>query len=340
MDRYEVHISDEGLAAIDGEPLVPAPGQSLHEAVLDRLQRYAAERAEAVEATVNDSPDTSHFVLEVSPDGSSRVLTSTGTPEFDGESEDEAESDADVEPEAETDPEAEPVPVADPDPGPAPDPAPEPEPEPGPEAVARDAVADPTPAPRLPKPPTALGSAVATAVARATAAARAAAEGRAGASGPATPSVPTVVLPADLAGPVGRIHALATVGRLEEAHLLANRLRESLTEEAGAEDPRAVEARAVEAYVAHLRGDHREATVLALALARIRCRAGDRRAAEEVARAAAAWQRIDDDRAAVAHGRELLHMWDRLHRRGLLASADAELADQVRRRVDALEAYV
>ncbi|MGW2827589.1 hypothetical protein [Streptomyces sp. NPDC001286] len=336
MDRYEVYISDEGLAAIDGEPLVPAPGQSLHEAVLDRLQRYAAERAEAVEATVNDSPDTSHFVLEVSPDGSSRVLTSTGTPEFDGETEDEAESegepepDADVEPEADTESEAEPVPVADP----------APEPEPGSEAVSRDDVADPTPAPPLPKPPTALGSAVATAVARATAAARAAAEGRAAASGPATPSVPTVVLPAELAGPVGRINALATVGRLDEAHILANRLRESLTEEAGAEDPRAVEARAVEAYIAHLRGDHREATVLALAVARIRCRTGDRRASEEVARAAAAWQRIDDDRAAVAHGRELLHMWDRLHRRGLLASADAELADQVRRRVDALEAYV
>ncbi|MFI8227961.1 hypothetical protein ACIGDI_03980 [Streptomyces sp. NPDC085900] len=337
MDRYEVHISDEGLAAIDGEPLVPAPGQSLHEAVLDRLQRYAAERAEAVEATVNDSPDTSHFVLEVSPDGSSRVLTSTGTPEFDGETEDEAdpegepEPDADVEPEADTESEAEPVPVADP----------APEPEPSPEAVSRDDVADPTPVPRLPKPPTALGSAVATAVARATAAARAAAEGRAAAPNLATPSLPTVVLPADLAGPVGRIHALATVGRLEEAHLLANRLRESLTEEAGAEDPRAVEARAVEAYVAHLRGDHREATVLALAVARIRCRTGDRRAAEEVARAAAAWQRIDDDRAAVAHGRELLHMWDRLHLRGLLASEDAELADRVRRRVDALEsAYV
>jgi hypothetical protein len=194
---------------------------------------------------------------------------------------------------------------------------------------------------------------VATAVARATAAARAAAEGRSAAPSPATPSpvgpnptapspvttsVPAVVLPAELAGPVGRIHALASVGRLDEAHLLANRLRESLTEEAGAEDPRAVEARAVEAYIAHLRGDHREATVLALAVARIRCRTGDRRASEEVARAAAAWQRIDDDRAAVAHGRELLHMWDRLHYRGLLASADAELADRVRRRVDALEA--
>ncbi|OIJ69169.1 hypothetical protein [Streptomyces mangrovisoli] len=79
MTRYEVLISDEGSAAIDGSPLVPATGQSVHEAVLDQLQRYAVARDETVEATVNEGPETGHFVLEVSPDGSSRVLPTTST---------------------------------------------------------------------------------------------------------------------------------------------------------------------------------------------------------------------------------------------------------------------
>ncbi|WP_329529477.1 hypothetical protein [Streptomyces sp. NBC_01462] len=127
---------------------------------------------------------------------------------------------------------------------------------------------------------------------------------------------------------------------MDEAYALATVLRESLTEQAGAEHPEALEARAVEAYIAHLCGDHREAVVLALAVARIRCSAGDPRAPEEVARAAAAWHRLDDERAAVAHGCELLHMWYQLERRGLLSPTHAGLAAAVRRRVDSLEAFV
>ncbi|MEU2422718.1 hypothetical protein ABZ619_17130 [Streptomyces sp. NPDC007851] len=280
MIRFEVYISDEGLAEINGEPLPPMPGQSVHEAVLDRLQRYAVENAGVVEATVNEPSDTGHFVVQVSPDGSSRLLESGPGPE----------------------------------PGRVPRAAPEVTTRSG-TAVATDS-----------------GTAVAIAVARATAAARA--------TGRASARTPDVVLPAELAAPVGRINALAAAGRLAEAHALATKLRESLTDEAGAEDPHAVEARAVEAHIAHLSGNHREAVVLALAVARIRCRAGDRRAPEEVARATAAWQWLDDDRTAVAHGRELLHMWDRLGRRGLVRSPHAELVGRVRRRVDALEAFV
>ncbi|MEV6949701.1 hypothetical protein AB0N07_48960 [Streptomyces sp. NPDC051172] len=263
MIRFEVYISDEGLPEVNGESLLPTPGQSVHEAVLDRLQRYAVEHGGVVEATVNERSDTGHFVLQVSPDGSSRLLES----------------------------------------GPGPEPRAEP-----------------------------AGTAVAIAVARATAAVRD--------IGRAPARTPAVVLPAELAARVGHINALADDGRLYEAHALATELRESLTDEVGAEHPHAVEARAVEAYIAHLSGDHREAVVLALAVARIRCRDGDRRAPEEVARATAAWQWLDDDRAAVAHGRELLHMWDRLGRRGLVRSPHAEVAGQVRRRVDALEALV
>jgi hypothetical protein len=147
-------------------------------------------------------------------------------------------------------------------------------------------------------------------------------------------------LPSEFADQIGRINALAAAGRLDEAFSEATALRESLTSAAGAEDPHALEARAMEAYLAHLRGDHREAVVLALAVARIRCRTRDGRAPADVERAAASWQKLDDDRAAVVHGRELLHMWDRLHSRGQLTPGHLDLAEQVRLHVDALEAYV
>ncbi|MFD6827018.1 hypothetical protein ACFWC5_42965, partial [Streptomyces sp. NPDC060085] len=74
MAHFDVYISGEGIAEIDGHTLVPAPGQSVHEAVLDRLQAHAEERGGAVEATVFDGPDAARFVLRVLPDGSSLVL--------------------------------------------------------------------------------------------------------------------------------------------------------------------------------------------------------------------------------------------------------------------------
>ncbi|MER6672761.1 hypothetical protein [Streptomyces sp. NPDC000983] len=287
MAHFEVHITDEDRAEIDGNPLVPEPGQSVHEAVLDRLQQYAEERAAAVEATVNEGYGAAHFVLQVHPDGSSRVL--------------------DPEDPAEETPEeiSEQAPVTH---------LPE---QPEPEASA-PRPEDPAPAPV---------SAIATAVSRATA--------RATALAPLVRSD----LPAEHAERIDRINALATRGSLDEAYAEAGALRENLTGALGADHPHALEARSMEAYLAHLRGDHREATVLALGVARIRCGAGDGQAPAEVARAAAAWQRIDDDRAAFVHGRELLHMWSQLNLRGLLPPADAALVGQVRRHVDALAEY-
>ncbi|WP_369186659.1 hypothetical protein [Streptomyces sp. R08] len=269
MAHLEVYISDDGLAEVAGEPLVPAPGQSVHEAVLDRLQRYAEERDAAVEATVNDGPSTAHFVLEVFPDGSSHILHPEETP------------------------------------------APEPE----------------THATDTPPPP---DTAVATAVARA----RAAAAAR-------TAATTTDGLPVEFTRRIARINALAAADRLDEAFAEATALRESLTGSVGVEHPDAVEARAMEAYLAHLRGDHREAIVLALGVARIRCRAGDGRASADVARAAAVWQQLDDDRAVIAHGCELLYMWGMLSLRGLLPPGHEVLAGQVRGRLEGLEgAYV
>ncbi|MGW4021294.1 hypothetical protein [Streptomyces sp. NPDC005009] len=260
MVRFEVHISDEGFAGIDGEPLVPDAGRSVHEAVLDRLRQYAEQRGAPVEATVNDGPGTTHFVLQVAPDGSSRVVIPTDPA---------------------------------PEPASAPDSAPDPMPR-----------SDPNPVPASDRP--------------------------------ATGAPPSAPLPADLAETVTRINALTSDGRLDEASAAATALRENLTASLGTEHPDTLEARAMEAYLAHLRGDHREATVLALDVARILCRTGDAQAPAAVARAVAAWRRLDDDRAAVTHGRELLRLCDSLHDEGLLPPDHADLARRVRRRLEKL----
>ncbi|MGI5443755.1 hypothetical protein ACQEV4_42375 [Streptomyces shenzhenensis] len=283
MIRFDVHISDQGRAEIDGRPVVAAPGDSMHEAVLDELQRHAEVHGTPVEATVNDTAGATHFVLEVSPDGSSRVLVREEEPAG----------------------------------------TPEPEPEPAPEVSPRSAIAQ------------AVARARATAVAHGTPPPR---RTRVGAAEIAAPS-PAPDISADLAERMGKINELAQTGRLDEAYADATALTESVTGQSGVAHPHALEARSVEAYLAHLRGDHRVATVLALTVARIRCGAGDDRAPEDVARAAAAWQRLEDDRAAAVHGYELLHMWDRLHSKGRLPPRHAELADRVRGHVAELEAY-
>ncbi|MGW6216164.1 hypothetical protein [Streptomyces sp. NPDC055109] len=378
MAHFDVYISGEGIAEIDGHTLVPASGQSVHEAVLDRLQAHAEERGGAVEATVFDGPDAARFVLRVLPDGSSVVLDPDEAP---APAPAAAPGPSPHDPPAATavpapaPAQAEPAPVAQaPAPAPAPAesapaiPAPAPAPAVAPAAFAPPApVPAPVPAPApvaapvgqvapaplpvavperasapaavvVPPSAAATASAVATAVARA----RATAAARAEVPDPAAVTARAVRtdFPDWLTERIGRINGLAAAGMLDEAFDDATELREGLTESLGAEHPHAVEARAVEAYLAHLRGDHREAIVLALAVARIRCRARDGRAPAEVARAAAAWQQLDDDRAVVAHGRELLHMWATLERNGLLPPGYAALVGQVRKQVEALAAYV
>ncbi|MFB7494614.1 hypothetical protein ACFC09_07885 [Streptomyces sp. NPDC056161] len=563
MARFDVYISDDGLADIDGDPVVPEPDESVHEAVLDQLQRYAQEYGTSVEATVTDGPGDSYFVLEVAPDGSSRVLI----PEDDAIEDDAIEGDAieghaiegdfaegdfaedgstgdgstgdgaiegsfaEVSPSEESfaeeafaevspseeafaeespseeafyeesfveeapsayapteealsagfpsagfpsaeilsaeAPFAEPLAATTAPPPPAPAPAPDPVPylvpdadlEPAPTVsagpapallVARapvrtpvaarrspatapapvaprtaetaapaptafpvdDAVSAPTvfpvvetaagptappvaervpepavppaaetvpavteppaaeippaltdptavetapapPAPAAPTPARAPVSALAAAIGRARAQAatggvsdEAAGGDRTGAGSGAqvtafaSVSAAGTGLPPEIAERIGRINALSAIGRLDEAFADATALRESLTDAVGAEHAHTLEARSVEAYLAYLRGEYREATVLALAVARIRCGAMDERASTEVARAAAAWQRLDDDVAALVHGRELLHMWDRLQARGPLPSGHAELAERIRGHVEELEEYV
>ncbi|MEU1111457.1 hypothetical protein [Streptomyces sp. NPDC005866] len=121
--------------------------------------------------------------------------------------------------------------------------------------------------------------------------------------------------------PLARVERIIQHAQREELHaafVLASALREHLTLRRGAEDELSLEARAIEAYLAYLRGDYMLSTVLALTVARIRCRTDLSRAAPDVARATAAWQRLMDGSQVATRGQELLHMWEHLSAEGLL----------------------
>ncbi|MFC4504924.1 MULTISPECIES: hypothetical protein [Streptomyces] len=138
--------------------------------------------------------------------------------------------------------------------------------------------------------------------------------------------------------PLARVERIIQHAQHEELHaafVLASALREHLTLRRGAEDELALEARAIEAYLAYLRGDYSLSITLALTVARIRCRTDLNRAAPDVARATAAWQRLMDDGQVVTRGQELLHMWERLSTEGLLLEPSHQaMAHTVRSRLE------
>ncbi|MGW4913506.1 hypothetical protein [Streptomyces sp. NPDC004270] len=138
--------------------------------------------------------------------------------------------------------------------------------------------------------------------------------------------------------PLARVERIIQHAQREELHaafVLASALREHLTLRRGAEDELSLEARAIEAYLAYQRGDYMLSTVLALTVARIRCRTDLNRAAPEVARATAAWQRLLDEGQVATRGQELLHMWEHLSSEGLLLEPSHQaMAQAVRGRLE------
>ncbi|MFE7752027.1 hypothetical protein [Streptomyces sp. NPDC057428] len=138
--------------------------------------------------------------------------------------------------------------------------------------------------------------------------------------------------------PLARVERIIQHAQREELHaafVLAGALREHLTLRRGAEDELSLEARAIEAYLAYLRGDYLISTVLALTVARIRCTTDLNRAVPEVARATAAWQCLGDEGQIATRGKELLHMWERLSAEGLLREPSHHaMAEAVRSRIE------
>ncbi|MFD7502285.1 hypothetical protein [Streptomyces sp. NPDC059850] len=135
---------------------------------------------------------------------------------------------------------------------------------------------------------------------------------------------------ADLVSPVTQ--ALRS-GSLERAAALSFRLRAHTMRVFGANHPYTLEARSLEAYTAHQRGDYGTAMTTCLELARIRHQLGDPHASEELARAAAAWWLIDDPLPAIDHGKALAAVWSELTEQRGRTGREAELIGHVNRRL-------
>ncbi|NGO48457.1 hypothetical protein G6048_42405, partial [Streptomyces sp. YC419] len=72
--HFAVVISADGSAAVDGEPVPVMPGESVDIAILDTLHGYARSRSAAVKAAISDPSAGYVAIVEVAPDGSSRLL--------------------------------------------------------------------------------------------------------------------------------------------------------------------------------------------------------------------------------------------------------------------------
>ncbi|WP_431981184.1 RICIN domain-containing protein [Streptomyces qinglanensis] len=91
---FDVVITGEGAASIDGEPVPVLGDQPLDTAILDTLHGYAQLRDDPVTAAISN-PATGYAVrVEVGPDGSSRLVGQDGADGADGAVTDIAEAGA------------------------------------------------------------------------------------------------------------------------------------------------------------------------------------------------------------------------------------------------------
>ncbi|GAB2785733.1 RICIN domain-containing protein [Streptomyces daliensis] len=71
---FSVVISGDGSAVIDGDPVPVVPGEELDVAILDTLHGYARSRNAPVTAAISDPAAEYVAVVEVQPDGASKLL--------------------------------------------------------------------------------------------------------------------------------------------------------------------------------------------------------------------------------------------------------------------------
>ncbi|MET8948216.1 hypothetical protein ABZX30_32960 [Streptomyces sp. NPDC004542] len=294
-----VFISGDGTVTVDGEVIATATsGDAAQTVVLDRLHQRALDRAAPVEASVLDQQRRMVLRIRVREDGASELLE---------------------------------------DPRPLEDPKPL--------DVATTTALGPshvtvTPAPSPPADAPAVPTAAsAPEAAGAGTGSRPGGDTRNGASGDDDTAVPTafampaqspplpaihtptpsvsasaepVAVPEELVTAVTLVCETVTSGELTLAKVQAAALERQAAHHFGPDHLYTLEARALEAHVAHLMGDHATATTLSLQVAALRHRQGDARAREDIERALASWELLATPFTAIPLGRRLLSLWDQI----------------------------
>ncbi|MFD7064635.1 hypothetical protein [Streptomyces sp. NPDC059906] len=72
--HFSVVVSDDGSATLNGQPVPVAEGEPAHAAILDILHNIASDLGESVTAAISDPGAEYTALVEISPDGSSRLL--------------------------------------------------------------------------------------------------------------------------------------------------------------------------------------------------------------------------------------------------------------------------
>ncbi|MFI6662828.1 RICIN domain-containing protein [Streptomyces sp. NPDC050523] len=80
-DQFDVRISDDGSATIDGTPVPRMGEEPVDGAILDTLHGYARHRERTVTAVITDSSAGYAVHVEVAPDGSSTLLERHALPD-------------------------------------------------------------------------------------------------------------------------------------------------------------------------------------------------------------------------------------------------------------------
>ncbi|MFD4790379.1 hypothetical protein ACFWN1_25665 [Streptomyces sp. NPDC058459] len=323
----QVRLSATGTASVAGTPVLPAPDEDIHDAVLNHLRHLATSHGTPIRATIHDDAAGCLVPLEISPDGTTRMTGSPtrlpaapgtvrpprgvfGPPPVMG-----GEAAAPV-----GAPPAEGIPGLAPrrvnytkeKSSSAPALAPVPEPE---------LIPDPTPAPAPRSDPEPMPPSRFDAIAEELLAEAPVAEGAEGVAA------------------WRRIGEAVSEGQVERAAELASRAVADASGALGPRHPEMLHLRELCAYIAYLTGDPARAFDLSLDLARKRAESGDPAAAYgNVRSAATAWRAVRDPEQGLRMGRELIGVWTALAAEPGPAAADPRPLESARTRMARLTA--
>ncbi|MGW5335069.1 hypothetical protein [Streptomyces bauhiniae] len=355
----QVRVSATGTASVAGVPVLRAPDEDIHDAVLNHLRDLATSHGTPLRATIHDDAAGCLVPLEISPDGTTRM---TGEPTRLPAAPGTVQPPRGVfgPPPVMGGAVAEPIPERKPraasgtvnfrkrkpdsglkaasEPGPALVLGAEPAPGPGPELIL-----GPEPSPVL-GPSPGLGPEL---VPGAKPVPEADPE-------PLPPSRFDAIAEEMLAEvPVGETvdgaevwtAALARVGdavrdgEVERAAELASRAVAKASGALGPRHPEVLHLRELCAYIAYLTGDPARAFDLSLDLARKRAESGDPAAAySNIRSAATAWRAVGDAEQALRMGRELIDVWRALAARPGPAASGARALESAHTRMTRLTA--
>ncbi|MFJ5028990.1 hypothetical protein ACIQB5_12930 [Streptomyces sp. NPDC088560] len=355
-----VRVFGAGGASVGGTSVAAVPGEEIHQTVLNRLQRLAISLGAPIRATIQDDRVGLMVPLEVSADGSSRVMGEPVRTAPPREAEKAEQAGSCPEPKAGTAR----VPTGQFGPPPVMDapvaaaatttattaaapsapsalstpssvaPAPEAAPLPTPDHIPAPAASSPSPSPSLSVSLPLYAEPEAPVAAHTPARGFDAVAEEVLGDGPLTETAEGAEL---LTEPMTRINEAVRAGRIEAAAELTDRTVTEASTVLGPGHAEVLHLRELSAYIAYLGGEPVRAFEQSLDLARLRRQARDAEAAYgNVRSAATAWRAVRDPEEGLRLGRDLIELWTDLSAEPGPAADDLHPLESARARMGRL----